>query len=226
MPQRMNTFGRRRVLAAAAGSGLAAIAGCLGGISEAGKRPFSENPIAENAADRPRLGPAREDSEIAIVEFFDPSCPSCASFHSGAFEQIESEWVEPGRATVYSLAYPIVEEWGERAIHGLVEVYRRSPDLFWDLKADYYAHQDELTDDSVVEMTESFLADADVDGEAVAEAVRTKPHASYVDADTDAADEAGVRGVPTTFVFVDGEFVTTLNDDGFETYEATVEGYE
>jgi protein-disulfide isomerase len=30
---------------------------------------------------------------ITLVTFDDPSCPSCAKLHDGAFQRIESEWV-------------------------------------------------------------------------------------------------------------------------------------
>jgi protein-disulfide isomerase len=219
---------RRRFLAAVVASASAAgTAGCLGGLSEAGMQGFADNPVAEGVDDRPRLGPPRAETPITLVSFDDPSCPSCASLHDGAFEAIRSQWVAEGRATVYSRAYYFVREWGRSAVNALLETYERDPAAYWALKGAYYEHQDDIDAGSVVDRTAAFLdgIDTGVDVEAVTTAARERPHRSAVAADDEAGTAAGINGVPTVFVFHRGEFVTTLRDDGFDAYESAVESH-
>lgn len=217
---------RRSFVAAAAAAGVGAVAGCLGGLSEAGQTSFADNPVARDVDDRPRLGPPHSETELTIVTYSDPSCPSCATYHENGFQAVQSNWVEDGRATVYERVFPYVAPWGENAIHGLAEVYRRDPPSFWELKDSYYANYDALSEDSVVEETRSYVAELDVDTDAVVEAVREKPNEAYVSADVDTGEEAGIDGVPTTFLFSEGEFVTTLGSEGFDAFELAVESHD
>lgn len=218
---------RRRFLAAVSTAGVAGLAGCPGGLSGEGEQRFGENPVADGVGERPRLGPAREETEITVVAFDDPSCPSCASLHDGAFQGIESEWVAAGRATVYNRAFYFVSDWARPAVNALLETYRQAPATYWDLKAAYYEHREDLTEENVAERTESLLegidAGGDLDRDAVTRALRDRAHSAAIDADVAAAEAAGVNGVPTVFLFRDGEFVTTLGDDSFDAYESAIE---
>lgn len=221
------TVDRRRFLRGLATGSVAALAGCLGGISDAGKRPFADNPVAEGVEERPRRGRPRRDTSITLVAFDDPSCPACSDLHEGAFRRIESEWLDTGTATAYSRMRPTVAEWGRPAWNGLLETYRQAPEAYPELKRAYYDHQDDLTEDNVAAKTETFLADGDrsVDPVAVVQAVRDRPYAEQIEADAAVAEDAGVNGVPTVFVFRDGEFVTTLGDEDFAAYRSAVESH-
>ncbi|PSQ15872.1 hypothetical protein BRD00_12720 [Halobacteriales archaeon QS_8_69_26] len=216
-------LGRRRFLrVAAAGTVLGAV-GCLGGLDEAGQRPLSENPVAANLQGRPRLGPGHGETPVTLVAFDDPSCPYCAKLSTGAMDRIESEWVAEGRATVYNRSYYFVEDWSRPAINGLLAAWDRDPDAYRHLEAAYFRHQDDLSVGNVAERTAGFLDGTDLAPEPVVAAVRDRPHASRIDADVEAAERAGIDGVPTVFVFDEGEFVTTLGNDDFEAYRSAVE---
>lgn len=228
MPQTPSLRARRReVLSVVAGASVASLAGCTGGVSDAGERPLAENPVADGIDDRPGLGPGRESTEITLVGFSDPSCGYCASFHEETLPEIESEWVEAGRATVYDRWYPVVAEWGESAIHGLVEVHRQQrPEQYRALASSYFEHQDELSEETLVEHTRSVLDGSAVDVEAVTRAIEDRSHGEYVSADVAAAEAAGVSGTPTTFVFVEGEWVTAVRGDAeFERFRTAVESH-
>lgn len=221
-----NKRDRRRFIASLAGIGVASVSGCLGGISEDGKRPFADNPVASNLDDRPRLGQPRDETDITLVTFEDPSCSYCATFHENGFDRIKSEWVATGKATVYNRVFPFVDPWGENAIHALVEAHRRDPELYWTLLVEYFDAQDELSEDNVVEKTRSFLADTEVDSDAIVRAARDKTNESYVSTDVDAGEKAGVSSIPRTFVFEDGEFVTTIGEEEFQAFASAVESHE
>lgn len=215
---------RRAFLATAASGAAISVAGCLGGgLSEAGQQPLAENPVGRDLDERPHVGPGHEKTRIALVEFTDPSCSFCASFHDGAFQEIQAEWVDPGEATVYNRFRPTVAEWGEQAMHGLFEVYDRQPSLYWDLKAGYFDRRDDLSTSALPAITEELLADADVDVDAVLAAIEEAAHEDRIENDASFAEEAGVNGVPTTLVFVEGAFSSALNDDDFGAFEAAVE---
>ena len=223
----MVTVRRRQFLAASAGAALVGTAGCLRAASDAGQRPLAENPVGQDLDDQPRLGPHHDETDITLVSFGNPNCGNCADFHAGTLAEIESEWVESGEATLYART-TTVTSWTESAVHALEEARRRAEPAYWTLKGEYYAHQTDLTTDNVVDRTRSFLAESDVsvDADAVAGAARETPHTDAIAADERAANAAsGSIGfpTPTTYLFEDGEFVTTLGDPGFEGFEAAVE---
>jgi len=217
---------RRQFLATVLGGSAVSLAGCFGGgINESGKQQFGSNPVASDIESRPSLGADRADTGATLVMFSDPSCPSCHSFHEGAFQKIKSDWIDSGTATLYTRQYPYVAEWAETAIYALAEVYKRQPEAYWSFKSSYFSQQDSITTDNVVSTTRTFLEELDVDTEAVVTAVQNSTSQSYVEADIEAGDEAGLYGVPLTFLFEDGEFVTALMDESFEAFRSALESH-
>jgi len=221
---------RRQFLAATAGAALVGTAGCLRSASDAGKRPLSSNPVGQDLDSQPRLGPHHEETDITLVSFENPNCGSCADFHAGTLDRLKSEWIEPGEATLYARAASVTS-WAEAAVHALEAARKRSEPAYWELKGRYFERQDDLTTDNIVERTRSFLDESDVavDADAIARAADEKPHTDAIAADEQAASAAsGSVGfpTPTTYLFEDGEFVTTLGDPGFEGFQTVVESDE
>lgn len=218
------SFDRRQFLATAVGAAITGMAGCSGGgeITEAGKKPFESNPVSEGVDERPKLGQPRSETDITIVNFTDPSCPPCSTFHDNAFQKIRSNWVDEGKATVFVRLYPFVADWADAAGHALAEVQQRNPAEYWSLSSSYYEAQEQLVRENIAEKTRQFLADSDVDADAVAEAAIQEDNHGYLDADDDAVQAAGVYGVPTNFLFENGEFVTTLMDENFGAFKSAV----
>jgi len=220
---------RRAVLAGAVTVTLGGLAGCGSRTTaEAGRRPLSENPVGEDLDDQPRLGPHHEETDITLVTFDDPHCSYCASFHENGFQAIASKWVDTGRATLYVRGHSVTGGWGPAALHALEEAYRREESLYWQLTGQYFRHQDELTGETLVDRTRSFVADAAaaVDADAVARAAAEKPHTDAIDADERVAENAlsgDGDATPTTFVFEGGEFRTTLGDEDFSAFQAAIE---
>lgn len=217
-------LGRRQFLGTALGAGVVSCTGCLSSsdLPEAGKQPFDSNPIAEDIETRPRLGPPRSETSITVVKFDDASCPGCAKFHDNALAKIRSNWVDEGKATVYTRQFPYVSEWAVRASHALVEVQKREPDDYWSLASSYYGAQASITERNIYNKTRSFLADTSVSTDAVVSAARNVSNDSYIKADMTAGEEAGVYGVPTNFLFENGEFVTVLFNRSFLTFRTAL----
>lgn len=217
-------IGRRRFLGTALGAGVVGLTGCLSSseLPEAGKRPFESNPIAEDIETRPRLGPPRSETSITVVTFDDASCPGCSKFHDNALAKIRSNWVDEGKATVYTRQFPYVSEWAVRASHALVEVQKREPAAYWTLASSYYDAQASITKRNLYDKTRAFLEDTSVNADAVVSAARNTSNNSYVREDINAGEEAGVYGVPTNFLFEDGEFVTVLFNRSFLTFRSAL----
>lgn len=214
---------RRRTLLACGGA-LAAgsLAGCLGPTG-AGRRPLSENPVGQGLDQQPRLGPPHSEARLVLVSFQSPACTNCADFHDKTFPDIRREWLRTGTATFFARTAH-VGGWAVAAAHALEETRRRTPELYWDLKGWYYENQLDMAEGDVADQTRSFLADDPVDAAAVAEAARTKPHTEALQTDASAFSKgAYVPSTPTTWLFEDGEFVTVVYNQTFDSFVAAAE---
>jgi protein-disulfide isomerase len=215
---------RRTVLTCAGSLAIGSLAGCLGPTG-AGQRPLATNPAGQHLDQQPRLGPPREETGITLVSFEIPTCANCADFHRRTFPEIRSKWAEQGEATVYARNVQPTS-WAVEAVHALEETRLRAPDLYWELKSWYYNNQAPMSKGTVVEKTRSFLADEDVDADAVARAAETKAHPDAIGLDESAYQEAvRIPATPTIFVFEDGEFVTIINNEGFDSFVSAIESH-
>ncbi len=222
---------RRTLLATAAG--LATVSGCLSGSGDAGSASGAErpptgdgtettagttpdenslrgHPAARGIDARPTLGPGPFEVDAVIVTFEDPSCTTCRRFEAETFPQIRSELVDAGVASFVYRHFPNVYEWGKPAIQALEATYVRDEGAFWALKGWYYRNQESFRTDNVLTRTREFLAaETDVDAEAVVSEARIRAHDGAVQADVRAAEDASVWATPMSFLFRDGQFVTT-----------------
>ena len=195
---------RRRALLGAVGTGVAGLAGCLGGSGDGGGQ--STHPAARNLAAQPALGdPA--DAEHLLVAFEDPSCPTCRRFETETFPRIREELVEPGDAAFVYRVYPVVYDWGEPAVQAMEATYDRDEDAFWALKDHYYADQSAFDADNVLDRTEAFLADeTGVDAAAVVADARAEAYDDAVEQDLSDGEDADVSSTPTVALFSGDEF--------------------
>ena len=172
---------------------------------------LSGHPTAANIADQPVLGPDPLTAPAIIISFSDPSCPSCARFESNTVPEIESNLAEEGKAAYVYRNMPIIYPWGKPAVQTLEATFAHDPEAFWTLKDYYYGSQGSFDTDNVFERTRTFLADStDVDAEAVVSEAEARKHDDAVQADLTAGNEGGVSSTPTSFLFKNGEHVTTI----------------
>ena len=149
----------------------------------------------------------------SIIEFTDPACDVCASFHAQTFRSLREELVDSGEVSFISRMYPSGSGiWPEVASAALVATHEQDFETFWDLKYYYYENQSALNRDNVHERTEAFLSEYDtVDANGIVDAVRDGEYDEYVEANIDAAQNAGTgRTTPTFYLFRDGEYVTEI----------------
>ena len=225
---------RRAVLAGTGALTLSALAGCLRGSGAGGTdgdaaggsptaggssddvttteetQTLENHPAAAGLADQPYRGPDPFEAEAVIVDFSDPSCPTCRRFEEDVVPRITSELVDPGRAAFVFRVYPVIYPWGEPATQALESTYARDEDAFWSLKDFYYAEQSSFDETNVLSRTREHLAaETNLDADAVVDDAEAKAHDAAVQSDLTAGMEAGAgRTTPHLFLFRDGEFRT------------------
>lgn len=186
------------------------------GGSDGGGQPLTAHPAAADLGAQPTLGPAPAEGSGTIVAFEDPSCRACARFERDTFPQLKTQLVEGKDVSFVFRGVPLVEAWGQSATRdatlAMEATYARDAAAFWSLKAFYYREQDRLGGDTVREVTRRFLeAETDVDADVVMSDVERGAQSDAVDADLDAARDAGVRGTPWFFLFRDDSFVSDVS---------------
>lgn len=216
---------RRSALSMLATAGVGAFAGCLSGdggggaggdAGGGGGTPLGDHPAATGLADQPALGPT--DAPATVVVFEDPSCPACRTFERNAGADLRSGPVAEGDLRFVSRVYPIIYPWGKPAVQALEAVYARDDGAYWDLLAYYFDAQEQITGDTVLDVTESFLSsNTDLDGAAVVADAEAETYDDAVQADLDAGESAGADRTPTLFLFRDGTYVTRAS--GSVSYE-------
>lgn len=207
---------RRRFLRSAGVASIAAVTGCVTGGSGSGSgaggggQSVDEHPAAAGIESQPLHG---ELGGHLVIAFEDPSCPRCGAFHQQTVPKIKSNVVDAGKGAYAFRNYPVVYPWGEKATQALESTFARDGDAFWSLLGRYFDAQSEFSNDNVLDRTASFLdRNTDLDGKAVADDAGKETHGDAVQADLDAADEAGLNGTtPTILVFRDGEYATTAS---------------
>ena len=236
---------KRRTFITATGASATSLAGCLGGIggsqddqdpmgemspggtaSGSGDGPLGGHPAATGLGDQPALGPDPASAPAVVITFSDPSCPSCARFEERTVPEIESKLAETGKAAFVYRGMPIVYPWGEPATKVLEATFDHDAGAFWTLKDHYYANQADFGADNVYEKSRNFLAgNTDLDAESIVSAAESGEYDAPVEADLSAGEAAGVGGTPTTYLFSDGEHVTTVNGPKSYTVIAEALGY-
>jgi len=196
------------------GGGVATVA-LLGGaaataLSSGGSQSLSEHPAGASLSDQPTLGPDPGTADGTIIAFEDPSCPSCARFELTAFPKLQSRLIEPGRVSFVFRTLPVVAPWGEQASLALEAVQARDEGAFWGLKQFYYENQRSIGSDNVLDATRQHLAETPVDADGVVQDVRDRTHQGDIETNLRVAEQAGVRGTPTFYLFDAGGYVTQL----------------
>lgn len=205
---------RRAVLGGGAAAGVALVGGVIvhDVLGDGARGTSLETHSAGTAlGDQPTLGPTPGTAKGTIIGFEDPSCPSCARFELETFPELKSKLIEPGDVSFVFRSIPVVHPWGEPATLALEAVQARDEAAFWGLKRYYYKNQRGIDSDNVYEATRSYLAErTDLDGDAVVQDAKQGSYRDDVSTNLDTADQAGVRGTPTFFLFKSGTFTTSF----------------
>ncbi|WP_331232799.1 DsbA family protein [Natronorarus salvus] len=168
-----------------------------------------DHPAASGIGGSPVLGPDPSSAPAVIVAFDDPSCPNCADFHRGAFQDLRAD-TDAGELSFVWRGLHVTEDWSEPALHALWATYDRDRSAFWGLKSHLFSQQGSLSEGSILDEVESYLEGTGVDAAAVRSEAESGAYGDRIGGDYDAARAAGVPGTPVFFLFRGGEFLTTV----------------
>ena len=179
-----------------------------------GKETFAvpDHPATADLAAQPARGPGPRSAPGLVVTFSDPSCPYCARFADRTVSQIVTNLVEPGKATYVHRTIPIIHDWAKPCVQAQEATFARDAEAFWALTKFYYGQQRAFYEGAdVFSKTRTFLAEnTDVDADAVISDAEAKTYDDAIQTDLEASRNADVSGTPTSFLFKEGEYVTTL----------------
>lgn len=162
----------------------------------------SHSTLTRFADGKPSRGPA--DAPITIYEFSDFQCPYCARA-SFVVEELLNKYPEEVRF-VY-LHFPLdMHDWAKPAAVAADCATRQSEDAFWVLHDNFFRMQSEISKESMLEKTRSWLQETSLDIEAWETCTADESSASnqgvslQVDISSATAERFGLTGTPAFFV--------------------------
>jgi len=221
-------LGRRAVLGGVA-TGVAALAGCLGG---------DENTDDENGQDSDETGNGDETNDaspdwavphapedvgavpvcgdpaasVTLAVYEDFVCPHCANYNATFFPDIVAEYLDPASIRYEHRTFPVVhEEYSFEAGNAARAVFEEFGNpAFWEFKSRLFAQQDRIgtTDGQVYADVATAMG---LDAGPVESAVQSRTHDDDIQTDVSRGTEAGVNSTPS-FV-VDGALIRPEQGD-------------
>lgn len=167
------------------------LAGCLGSDED-------------GASEVPALG--AEDAAVTLEVYTDFACGVCAAYDEQYFEDIQTQYVEPGnvRYEHRDFIIPVADPGSWQAASAAREVLTEyGSQEFWEFKTRLLERYDEISAGPAVygEIAEQM----DLDSDGIVAAAEDRVHESDVEADDTRGQVNGVQGTPS-FV-VDGELI-------------------
>ena len=208
---------RRRYLAStgavAIGVGLA---GCSGGGPPAAQTSHSCELTERDAVEelpQPRLGPA--DAAVTVAVFEDFACPHCATFATGAFGDLKTEYADVDAVAFEHYDFPIpVSDWSGRVANAARSVQEAAGDeAFFAFSEAAYASQDDYSWQVVGDLAD----EAGVDACRVLSDVTYETYEAVLGANRAAGEEREIPGTPAVYV---GD---TLTEPTYEAVSTAIE---
>lgn len=205
---------RRSVLGIAATVGVAGIAGCsrspFGGENETDSHNDGHGKIEE--LPRPSRGAGIED--ITVTAFVDLKCPDCRDWHENVFPKLMENYFTTGDARFEHYDFPFLQELSWSAASGARGVQDNlGEDAFFDYLDEVFDNQDDLDEDTLVEIGSNM----GVNKHTMEHAVVDLQYDPVLEADKDHGKQLGVDDTPA--VFVNGEQI----DSSYESVSNAIE---
>jgi len=197
----------RRVFLGTVATGTVVLAGCANNSSEPDPQSDQEK-LDEPPEGPPTLGD--RNGEITLEVFEDFNCPHCQSYHTEAFPDVRSEYLDPERIRYVHRDLPFIHDSSWQAASAVREVYALyGTEPFWSYASALMQNGGRIRQEAPGIFGE--LADADgLDADTIQQAASSRTHDDTVQEDRSRADQLGVQGTPA-FV-VDGELMDGLAD--------------
>jgi protein-disulfide isomerase len=164
--------------------------------------------LAGAAEGEPMRGTA--DAPVTIVEFSDFQCPYC-SRGADTVEQILEKYGDDVQFVFKHFPLDRIHPWARPAAIAAECAANQDKDAFWTLHDAYFANQQQITADNVIDKSREFLADSGLDLDTWAACATDeeddahKAAADTVQAELELGQELGVSGTPG--FFVNGQFL-------------------
>ena len=214
---------RRAALQLSIASAGTALAGCLGGSSDAGLSTLdlpSECAAAQAAPTPPLSTPQLGDPDAPVVMdvYEDFSCGHCRTYSEEVFPAVKRLFIDTGQVTYRFHDFPIpVNEWSYRIASAARAVQAmRGDGQFFAFVSAVFKHQSRFREDGLAAVQDA-AATVGIDPCAPAIAAATDQYRSVVDASR--ADAAAIGVDRTPMIFIDG---TPLSDYRLSTVEAAI----
>ena len=179
---------------------------------------FEDHPAVSDLAEQPILGDLTEAS-ATVVDFSDPGCHVCRSFHRGTFYELEERLIESGDMAFVFRSYPV--RGFATSVPGsqlLLSTHHHEPDAFWEFKTFLYDEQPDLSVENIYDESASFLEGRVDDPTTIVEDAREERFDEEIQTNVDAGEAAGAGGVtPVFYLFEDGSYLTEIS--GNQSYD-------
>jgi protein-disulfide isomerase len=213
------TSSRRRFLLASGTIAATGLAGCLGGGSadlpdDVPDTPTTNAPIPSSTDGHTYATMGTGDGPT-VTYLGNWKCPHCATFSTGALNDIVTDYVEPGDVNLRYRAWTgFMGNDDVRAGKGGLAVWNVAPDRYWTYHEYVMANQPSssqewATTDWLTTAAEKVGVE-DVD--AVRSGIESDEYNSVLQRTADDAQNAGYRGTPT--LVVDGQSVSPMTESG------------
>lgn len=184
-----------------AGVGLLAVGVVAGLVLTGGGGPDSKAAALQKlgATDDPHLG--NRSAPVAVVAFETPRCPSCRAYHQRLQPQIESDYLDTGKAVLYYQQFTIGYRYDEPGGIAQECVYKHEgSDGFWTFTGTLYGEQGQWNADNTAQRLRDQAELNGWDADAVVSCYENRETQSAYSADVKAGNDNGVSGTPFFFV--------------------------
>lgn len=150
--------------------------------------------------DDPVLGDP--NAPITIIEISDFQCPYCANFEAETFDQLKEEYIDTGKVRFVYKDLPLVQI-GHRNAPKAAEAAQcaLNQDKFWKYQSTLFENQTAWAEEGdPTTLFKEYARDLALDEETFAACLDSGKMRDRVDADTNAARQAGIGGTPTFFI--------------------------
>lgn len=146
------------------------------------------------------------NAPVAIYEYIDYKCPSCASFHQNSYKDIKKQYIDTNKVKIIVRMYPYIGPDSGRSSRGAYcaneqgkfsEYHDSVFNLMWQ---DYYKNkdykyqiEDVLTEDRLV----SIVSNLSVDSGKFSECIKSEEFNKLIDNDLLLAAEDSIQGTPS-----------------------------
>jgi len=144
-----------------------------------------------------------EDAEVTMVIFEDFECPFCKRFEEGAFQKIESNYVETGDLKVVWKDRPLtrLHPWAEPGAAAMECIYQQGGDeAFWKVKDKVFSNQDSIEASNVESKIKGWGAEQGVSESDVQSCIDNDNPMEEVNSDSREGQRLGAGGTPTSFI--------------------------